>query len=93
MSDKKHHGVGLLIKNAEQDLFFVQQKDETYPVEKWRGSISFWGGKIEDFDTDSKTAVLRELNEEIITEVEFEKCNFEFVKQFAIKTTSKPYFF
>ena len=45
-----HYGVGLLISNESQTQFFVQQKDETYPYEDWRGCLSFWGGAIEEGD-------------------------------------------
>lgn len=60
-----HKGVGLLISNKDQSRFFIQQKDETYPFEIWRGCCSFWGGAIEDNDLDELAAVNRELEEEL----------------------------
>lgn len=61
MTTKMHQGVGLLISNTDQTLFFVQIKDEQYPYEAWRGACSFWGGAIEPEDEQELTAVEREL--------------------------------
>lgn len=60
-----HYGVGLLISNENQTRFFVQQKDEYYPFEDWRGCLSFWGGAVEKEDNSNLQAVARELEEEI----------------------------
>lgn len=59
-----HQGVGLLIGNKNGSQFFVQQKDDTYPHEVWRGCLSFWGGAIEQGESP-RTALARELEEEI----------------------------
>ncbi len=60
-----HQGVGLLIANEDYTRFFIQQKDETYPFEEWRGCCSYWGGAIEPTDADEWAAVWRELEEEL----------------------------
>ncbi len=59
-----HQGVGVLIGNKNGSRFFVQQKDETYPHEAWRGCLSFWGGAIQAGESP-RTALARELEEEI----------------------------
>lgn len=65
MTTKMHEGVGLLIGNTDQTLFFVQIKDEQYPYAAWRGACAFWGGEMEPEDEGELTAVERELEEEI----------------------------
>lgn len=60
-----HHGVGLIIRNQAKSLFFVQKKDETYPLAKWVGTLSTWGGKIEEEDGSPFKALLREVDEEL----------------------------
>jgi len=60
-----HHGVGLIIRNQAKSLFFVQKKDETYPLAKWVGALSTWGGKIEEEDGSPFKALLREVDEEL----------------------------
>lgn len=65
MTTKMHEGVGLLISNTDQTLFFVQIKDEQYPYAAWRGACAFWGGEMEPEDERELTAVERELEEEI----------------------------
>ena len=65
MSNEVHRGVGLLIGNADQTMFFVQVKDEDYPYPEWRGACAYWGGEIESTDADELMAVERELVEEL----------------------------
>lgn len=65
MSKEIHKGVGLLISNKDHNQFFIQIKDEQYPYKEWRGACAFWGGAIEEEDQDERTAVERELEEEI----------------------------
>ncbi len=59
-----HEGVGLVIRTEDASLWFVQQKDETYPIEKWQLSYSVWGGAMEKAESP-ETALLRELKEEL----------------------------
>jgi ADP-ribose pyrophosphatase YjhB (NUDIX family) len=60
-----HEGVGLLVSNFNNNRFFVQIKDNSYSVPKWRGCCSFWGGAVESDDPSFEAAVWRELKEEI----------------------------
>ena len=60
-----HEGVGLLISNSNRSRFYIQLKDATYPIPKWRGACSFWGGAVESEDKNEEAAVWRELREEI----------------------------
>ena len=60
-----HRGVGLLIGNEDQTQFFIQIKDNTYPIPQWRGACAFWGGAMEPEDVNELAAVLREVEEEI----------------------------
>lgn len=60
-----HRGVGLLIGNESHSQFFIQIKDETYPMPRWRGACAFWGGAMEPEDASELAAVLREVEEEI----------------------------
>lgn len=62
---QEHKGVGLLISNQAHSLFYLQVKDETYPVAKWRGAYTFWGGAIDPKDANPAAAVKRELEEEL----------------------------
>lgn len=59
-----HEGVGLIIRSGDVSLWFVQQKDETYPIEKWQLSYSVWGGAMEEGE-EPQAALLRELEEEL----------------------------
>ncbi len=51
--------------NTRLRLFYLQQKDETYPITKWRLALSVWGGAMEREDQSEEEAVLRELKEEL----------------------------
>jgi ADP-ribose pyrophosphatase YjhB (NUDIX family) len=62
--NSEHEGVGLIIRSNDASLWFVQQKDETYPIEKWRLSYSLWGGAMEVGESP-EVALLRELKEEL----------------------------
>ncbi len=53
--------------NTRLRLFYLQQKDETYPITKWRLALSVWGGAMEREDQSEEEAVLRELKEELAT--------------------------
>ena len=57
-------GVGLLIQQDKTDLFYVQCKDQTYPIEAYIGSYAFWGGLVEPSDETVYQALWRELTEE-----------------------------
>lgn len=60
-----HRGVGLVLTNTNRDLFYLQQKDETYPIAKWQLALSVWGGAVEAEDDSDENALLRELREEL----------------------------
>ncbi len=81
-----HQGVGLLIQNERNDLFFIQQKDEKYSQKKWIGAYSFWGGEIENGDLTIYDALLRELNEEILTSIDFLKHDFNFIGKYTVNS-------
>jgi len=63
--NQAHKGVGALITNTERSHYYIQQKDETYPIKKWRGAYSFWGGALETSDASEEVGLLRELEEEL----------------------------
>lgn len=81
-----HEGVGVLISNQAGDLFFVQEKDQCYPIKKWVGAYSPWGGKMEAWDTDMLKALMRELGEELQSEINLSEENFRFVGKFLIES-------
>ncbi|MDW7692990.1 NUDIX domain-containing protein [Flammeovirgaceae bacterium SG7u.111] len=85
-----HQGVGLLIGNKERELFFIQKKDAGYQLPKWVGAYAFWGGKIEENDPSPFDALLRELSEEIV--VDLDKNKIQFVNQFLVQS-DKEYSF
>lgn len=60
-----HKGIGLIIGNRNRDKFFIQIKDNEYPIKKWIGAFSFWGGGIEASDISELEALRREIIEEI----------------------------
>lgn len=64
INNSEHEGVGLIIRSDDVSLWFVQQKDETYPIEKWQLSYSVWGGAMEEGE-EPQAALLRELEEEL----------------------------
>jgi len=64
-SSPVHKGVASLICNETRTQFFVQQKDESYPIEKWQLALSFWGGAMEANDPSPEAALWRELAEEL----------------------------
>lgn len=88
-----HKGVGVVIGNRTRTKFFIQQKDETYPIEKWRNSFSFWGGKIETGDDSILDALKREISEEITNSFNFNQANFSFIKEFRINSDSNFIFY
>ncbi|MFK7798649.1 MAG: NUDIX domain-containing protein [Aureispira sp.] len=79
-----HKGVGLIIGNTTKDLFFVQKKDQNYPITKWIDGFSFWGGAVEENDKSLYEALIRELQEELTTALDYP--NIQFVKEFLVKS-------
>lgn len=79
-----HQGVGLIIGNKSKELFFVQKKDHNYPISKWIDGFSFWGGAVEESDASTYEALVRELQEELTTELDYP--NIQFVREFLVKS-------
>lgn len=52
-----------IITNKKRDIFYMQQKDETYFRPEYRLMYTFFGGKIEDNESNIE-AIKRELSEE-----------------------------
>ena len=64
MSSQKHHGVCVIITNQDKSLFYIQQKDEKYPVHKYRFGYSLFGVAVNPSEDELK-ALKRELFEEL----------------------------
>lgn len=79
-----HLGVGIIIRNESGDLFFIQEKDETYPVEKYRNYCSFFGGKIEEGETPLE-GLKRELIEEVDLGDLIQRIDIRFIQSFFIQ--------
>ena len=60
----KHHGVGVIITNPARELFYIQKKDNSYPIKKYRLKHSIFGGAIEAGESEI-SALERELREEL----------------------------
>ena len=87
-----HRGVGAIISNENRQQYFLQQKDEKYPVEEWKHAFSFWGGAVEKGETNTE-ALFRELREEIQTSLSFDTQNVRLVETFLITNAVEPYEF
>jgi 8-oxo-dGTP pyrophosphatase MutT (NUDIX family) len=87
-----HRGVGIIIRNESGNLFFVQEKDETYPFVEYRNCCSLFGGKIEDGET-LEIGLIRELKEEIEIGNLFQKMNIRFLKSFLMKNNLSEFEF
>lgn len=61
---EKHHGVGVIVTDSNRELFYIQQKDDTYPFPEYRLCYSFFGGAIEAGEGELG-ALERELSEEL----------------------------
>ncbi|WP_372370076.1 NUDIX domain-containing protein [Candidatus Uabimicrobium sp. HlEnr_7] len=59
-----HNGAGIIITNENYSKFFVQRKDNTYPLESCRLCISLFGGACDPGEQSSDT-IVREINEEL----------------------------
>jgi len=55
------------ITTHNRGLFYIQQKDENYPILSFRLKYTFFGGKVEP-NEDADDAIVRELNEELMPE-------------------------
>jgi len=79
-----HKGVGLIICNSAKTKFFIQQKDDLYPIEKWRNTFSFWGGAMEKSDISEKVALIREITEELFPPEMVLQKNWKYVDNYNI---------
>jgi 8-oxo-dGTP pyrophosphatase MutT (NUDIX family) len=68
MKEKPHPGVGVIITNKSHTKFYLQQKDNTHPVTQCRLKFCFFGGAVEEGESELE-ALKRELTEEINKEV------------------------
>ena len=68
MEEKYAKVVVLIITNKDKDLFYMQQKDENYPIAKWRLYYTFFGGKIEENELPLES-LKREMYEELQKEI------------------------
>lgn len=87
-----YHGVGAIVTNEERNLFFVQEKDTDYSIDKWKKALSFWGGGVELADSSSVGALKRELLEEIPSACFIlDKADWRFIKKYFIKSDEDFY--
>ena len=62
-----HTSVGVSITNKERNLFYIQQKDELHPIPEFRLQYTFFGGGIDENESEMqalKRELLEELNED-----------------------------
>ena len=59
-----YKAVAAVITNQTKNLFYLQQKDETYSIKEYRLMCTFFGGGVEKYETE-KTAFKREIYEEL----------------------------
>lgn len=64
MTEKKYQGAMIVITNKNRDKFYIQQKDETHPIKKFRLCYTFFGGGTEKEENEFNT-LERELKEEL----------------------------
>lgn len=64
MESELETGVGVIITNKNRNLFYFQQKDETYWIKQYQLKYCFFGGGIENREHPKK-ALERELFEEL----------------------------
>jgi len=80
----------VIITNKDRSLFYMQQKDETYNPQEYRLHYTFFGGHMEQDESD-KLALKRELSEELeksVAELIFKRSKK--IKDIPIKTKSGP---
>lgn len=87
-----HRGVGIIMRNESGNLFFVQEKDETYPFIEYRNYCSFFGGKIEDGET-IEAGLIRELKEEIEIGDLISEMDIRFFKSFLLENNLSKFEF
>lgn len=68
MKEDIREGVLVFITNEKRDVFYIQQKDETYWIKEYRLKYSLFGGGVEKGE-NSDVALKRELFEELEPEV------------------------
>jgi len=56
--------VGIAITNKKRDLFYIQEKDNSHPNPEFRHNFTFFGGKIDNSESEI-FALKRELLEEL----------------------------
>ena len=59
-----HHGVAVVITNNQKNLFYIQQKDETYWIKRDKLKYCFFGGAVNSQEKEAD-ALKRELLEEL----------------------------
>ncbi len=84
-------GVGVVITDDSESEFFIQQKDETYPLDEYRGLYSFFGGSVNPGENEMG-ALERELKEELEPEaVKIIAMVAKKIGQFAVSANSKDF--
>ena len=58
-----YDGVAVVITNPSKNLFYLQQKDNSYAIKEYRLGYTFFGGGVEKNETE-KEAFKREIYEE-----------------------------
>jgi 8-oxo-dGTP pyrophosphatase MutT (NUDIX family) len=77
----------IIITNKDKDLFYIQQKDDTHPIRKYREKYSFFGGSIEAGES-ATMAINRELSEEL-EYFAYSKIKDKIIDGFVINLNSK----
>jgi len=90
MDQEKKEVVLAIITNKERNVFYMQQKDETYFRTEYRLMFTFFGGKIEDSENPNE-AIQRELLEEFDSKVaEIIIKNLKFVFSIPYENKKEP---
>jgi len=62
---KRYKIVAVSMTNKKRNCFIFQKKDKEYRIPQHRFKYCFFGGKIEKEDVDERSALERELSEEL----------------------------